>query len=61
MTEKKPVASEYRAEVRQVKSMVDHTYNVILNFPEDMLPVIQRLMECIGLEVEGTMVFPDNR
>jgi hypothetical protein len=63
MAEKKvkPVAAEYTAEVRQVKSMVDHSYNVTLNFGEDALPVVQRLMECIGLEVTGTMIFPDNR
>jgi hypothetical protein len=62
MTDKhdKPIAAEYHAEVRQVKSMVDHTYNVTLNMPEDMLGVVQRLMECIGLEVTGTMIFPDN-
>lgn len=56
--DKKPIASKYSAEVRQVKSMVDHSYNVTLNMGEDMLPVVQRLMECIGLEVTGTMIFP---
>ena len=61
MTTKKPVAAEYKAEVRQVKSMVDHSYNVTLNLGEDMLPVVQRLMECIGLEVTGTVIFPDSR
>ena len=54
----KPIAAEYTAEVRQVKSMVDHSYNVTINFGEDMLPVVQRLMECIGLEVKGTIIFP---
>ena len=61
MTAKKPVAAEYKAEVRQVKSMVDHSYNVTFNLGEDMLPVVQRLMECIGLEVTGTVIFPDSR
>jgi nitrogenase molybdenum-iron protein alpha/beta subunit len=56
----KPVAAEYTAEVRQVKSMVDHSYNVTINFSEDMLPVVQRLMECIGMEVKGTVIFPDS-
>jgi hypothetical protein len=53
-------AAEYRAEVRQVKSMVDHSYNVTLNFSEDMLQVVQRIMACIGLEVTGTVIFPDD-
>jgi hypothetical protein len=46
--------------VRQVKSMVDHSYNVTLNFSEDMLQVVQRIMACIGLEVTGTVIFPDD-
>jgi hypothetical protein len=50
-------AAEFHAEVRQVKSMVDHTYNVTFNFSEDMLEVVQKIMECIGLEVTGAIVF----
>ncbi len=50
-------AAEFHAEVRQVKSMVDHTFNVTLNFPEDMIEVTQHFMECIGLEVTGAIVF----
>ena len=59
MKDKKPIAAEYTAEVRSGKSCVDHSYNVTLNFGEDMLPVVQRLMECIGLEVKGTIIFPE--
>jgi hypothetical protein len=50
-------AAEFHAEVRQVKSMVDHTWNITLNFPEDMIEVVQKVMECIGLEVTGAIVF----
>lgn len=59
MMTSEPKAAEFHAEVRQVKSMVDHTYNVTLNLPEDMIEVVQKLMECIGLEVTGALIFPD--
>lgn len=49
-------AVEYRAELRQVKSMADHTYNVILNFPEDALTQVQQLMGWVGDEISGVMV-----
>jgi len=54
-------AAEFHAEIRSVKSCVDHTFNITFNFPEDMLEVVQKLMECIGLEVTGAIAFPENR
>ena len=40
----KPVAVEFEAEVRQVKSMADGTYNIVLNVPEYCLPQVQTMM-----------------
>lgn len=38
------IAVEFDAEVRQVKSMADGTYNVVLNVPEYCLHQVQRMM-----------------
>ena len=40
----KPVAVEFEAEMRQVKSMADGTYNIVLNVPEYCLPQAQTMM-----------------
>jgi len=34
VSDSETLAVEYHAEIRQVKSMADHTTNVTLNFPE---------------------------
>ena len=39
-----PVAVEFEAEMRQVKSMADGTYNIVLNVPECCLPQVQTMM-----------------
>lgn len=39
-----PVGAELDAELRQIKSLVDHTYNITLNVPEYCLPQVQLLM-----------------
>jgi len=39
-----PVAIEFEAEMRQVKSMADGTYNVVLNVPEYCLPQVKEMM-----------------
>lgn len=39
-----PVAIEFDAEMRQVKSMADGTYNVVLNVPEYCLPQVKEMM-----------------
>ncbi len=38
------VAVEFDAEMRQVKSMADGTYNIVLNVPEYCLPQVQAMM-----------------
>jgi hypothetical protein len=38
------VAVEFEAEMRQVKSMADGTYNLVLNVPEYCLPQVQTMM-----------------
>ena len=37
-------ALEFEAEMRQVKSMADGTYNIVLNVPEYCLPQVQTMM-----------------
>jgi hypothetical protein len=46
-----PLAVEIRAELRQIKSMADHTYNVVLNVPEDCLEQVQVMMAWLGDEI----------
>lgn len=53
-------AIEVRAEIRQIKTMADHTVNVILNLPEDCIPQAQKLMEWLGLEVGCVIVNADD-
>jgi hypothetical protein len=50
MTEIKAV--EVRAEVRQIKSMADATFNVVLNVPEDCLEQVKVLMGWLKDEVK---------
>jgi len=38
------LAVEFEAEMRQVKSMADGTYNIVLNVPEYCLPQVQTMM-----------------
>lgn len=40
----KPIAVEFEAELRQVKSMADGTYNLVLNVPEYCLAQVQTMM-----------------
>jgi hypothetical protein len=39
-----PIAVEFEAEMRQVKSMADGTYNIVLNVPEYCLAQTQTMM-----------------
>ena len=41
---KEPIAVEFEAEMRQIKSMADGTYNLVLNVPEYCLPQVQTMM-----------------
>ena len=55
----KPVAIEFDAEMRQVKSMADGTYNVVLNVPEYCLPQVQAMMGWLKSLVKVVMVNQD--
>lgn len=48
-------AVEIRAELRQIKSMADHTYNVVLNIPEDCLGQVQIMMGWLGDEITSVI------
>lgn len=48
-------AVEIRAELRQVKSMVDHTVTITLNLPEECVPQAKILLGWIGDEVRVLM------
>ena len=52
----KPVAVEFEAEMRQVKSMADGTYNIVLNVPEYCLPQVQTMMGWLKELVKVVMV-----
>jgi hypothetical protein len=54
-------AVEFRAEVRQIKTMADRSINVILNLPEDCTEQAKALMDWLGLEVNTLIVSPDSR
>jgi len=45
------LAVRLRAELRQVKTMVDHTVNVTLNVPEDCLDQVRVLLGWLGQEI----------
>lgn len=54
---------EVRAEVRQVKTMVDRTINVTFNLPEDCREQAKMLLDWQGLEVFAFISdkpFPDS-
>jgi hypothetical protein len=51
-----PVAIEFEAEMRQVKSMADGTYNVVLNVPEYCLPQVKEMMGWLKELVQAVMV-----
>ena len=54
-------AVEIRAELRQIKSMADHTFNIVLNLPEDCKEQVKVLLDWLGLEIGAVIVAPDNR
>ncbi len=49
-------AVEARAELRQIKTMVDGSANVILNIPEDCREQVKVLLDWLGLELRVVMV-----
>lgn len=56
MGNKEIKAVEFRAEVRQLKTMADGTVNVILNLPEDCKEQAKILLDWLGLEVKSVVV-----
>jgi hypothetical protein len=54
-------AVEVRAELRQIKTMVDHTYNITLNLPEDCTEQVKVLLDWLGLEIGAVLISPDSR
>lgn len=54
-TDDKIRAVEIRAELRQVKTMADHTINITLNLPEDCLSQAKVLLGWVGNEVKAVI------
>ena len=55
-------AVEIDAELRQVKSMVDGTFNVTLNVPEYCLPQVQQMLGWLKDEIRAVIqIVPDSR
>lgn len=54
---KDAAAVELEAEVRQIKSMADHTYNVTINVPEYCLEQVQILMGWLNGLVKVVMIY----
>ena len=48
-------AVEIRAELRQVKTMADHTFNVTLNIPEDCREQVKKMLDWLGMELRGVI------
>lgn len=51
-----PIAVEFEAELRQVKSMADGTYNITINVPEYCLEQVQAMMGWLKELVQIVMV-----
>jgi hypothetical protein len=56
MTDEKIKAVEVRAEIRQIRTMVDGSVNLILNLPETCIPQVKVLLDWLGLEVGVVIV-----
>ena len=54
-------AVEVRAELRQIKTMVDGSVNVILKLPEDCREQTKVLLDWLNLEVKAVIAAPDSR
>jgi hypothetical protein len=59
-----PVAVEFEAEVRQLKTMADHSVNLTLNVPEYCVEQVQTMLMWLGDAVQVVAVNktkPDSR
>ena len=54
-----PFAVEFEAELRQIKSMVDHSFNVTINIPEYCLEQVQSMMGHLGDLIKVVAVFEE--
>jgi hypothetical protein len=52
-------AVEIRAELRQIRTMVDGTVNVVLNLPEDNKEQVKVLLDWLGYEVRAIVTLFD--
>jgi len=48
-------AVEIRAELRQIKTMVDGSVNLTLNLPEDCKEQVKVILDWLGLEVKAVI------
>ena len=55
--EKETLGVEFVAEVRQIKSMADHTYNIVFNVPEYCLEQVQAMMGWLAGMVKVVVAF----
>ena len=51
----KIMAVEIRAELRQIKTMADHTVTIVLNLPEDCNEQVKVLLDWLGLELRAVI------
>ena len=58
MAAKQIKAVEFEAELRQIRSMADHTYNVTLNVPEYCLPQVKEMMGWLAEQVKVIIAKP---
>ena len=52
-------AVEVRAELRQIRTMVDGSMNVILNLPEDCKEQVKVLLDWLGYELKIVLTVYD--
>jgi hypothetical protein len=52
-------AVEIRAELRQIKTMVDGSANIVLNIPEDCREQVKVMLDWLALEVRCVVVQDD--
>ena len=48
-------AVEIRAELRQIKTMVDGSANIVLNIPEDCREQVKVMLDWLGFEVKAVI------
>ena len=54
-------AVEFRAELRQIKTMADRTVNITLNLPEDCTEQVKIMLDWLGLEIYAVMTSDDEK